>query len=138
MKTNTRKRPAHNKRNMEAKLNLLTQPLSIDLDINVTNKYLEELKANGGYGPLKANIGKKYFAKDYTKLELQTIKENLENLKRYVRGNSSDLDDSELSSEDLQQVAMVSPQIELGDTSDSENEFNEHCQTSPEIVIGKL
>lgn len=148
MQVNERKRigrPPKIKTQIEKKLCLLTNPLSIDLDVNETAKYLEEIKQNGGYKFLKNNISNKNFAKNYSKNEVLIIQENLESLKRCAQNNSSD--DSDVSIEGLQpRAAVLNQELQLADitdigsvgTTDSENEFIERFQTTSTNVYGKF
>lgn len=134
MKRTNRKRPERpTEFNMDTKLLLLTQPLSIDLNLNETNKYLEEIRTNGGYESLKTKLGKKTFTKHYSTQEIQIMNENLENLKPYLGDNISLSDQSDISVEDLRARAVVLNEESLADignvpldeTFDSGNEFME-------------
>lgn len=121
---------------MDTKLRLLTQPLSTNLNSNETKKYLEEMRTNGGYDILKANISRKSFTKDYTQDEIKIIKDNLENLRSYTFSDSDNSRD--ISIEDLQPRAVVLNEdcmleitnVAPDESSDSEIELFEQFPSS--------
>lgn len=127
---------------MDTKLHLLIQPIPIEIDVNEINKYFEEIRNNGGYDMLMSNICKKSFCKDYTKNDIQILKDNLENLKRYVSDNSSESDSAEISIQEPRAVVFNQeclPDVSkacINDTSASVNEIGDQLHAESNIAIG--